>query len=73
MPATVTHISPRLAAAQARNRTEQQARYQRALATIAERRARGEKTVTIGLRDLEALLCIAASTDRALADKAMAS
>lgn len=67
MPATVHPISPRLAAAEARQRTEQQARYQRVLNRIAERRALGQKTVTVSLPDLEALLCIAAHADVALA------
>lgn len=67
MPATITAISPRLAAAKARQRTEQQARYQKVLGAIAERRAIGQKTVTVNLTDLEALLCVCATTDRAFA------
>lgn len=66
MPATIHPIStswPKGAAA----RTEQQARYQKLLGVIAERRARGEKTATVNISDLEALVYIAAHTDRALA------
>jgi hypothetical protein len=65
MPATV--ISPSWPKGAATRRTEQQARYQKVLGAIAERRAAGEKTVLVNISDLEALICIAAHTDRAIA------
>lgn len=58
--------SPRLLAAAARKGTEQQARYKRALDTLADMRARGKIRVTVTVHDLEALLAIAAHNDAAL-------
>lgn len=58
--------SPRLAAAAASRRTEQQARYEKLLTVICRRRADGFKTARIKLCDLEALIRMAAVNDRAL-------
>jgi hypothetical protein len=67
MPATVHPISPSWPKGTAGNRTQQQARYQRVLARLAEHRSQGRTTIAVNVSDLEALLCLAASTDKALA------
>ena len=70
---TPGYVSPRLAAAQASRRTEQQARYARVLHLLRDRRLAGHRTVTITVSDLEALIALAASTDLALDNGAIAA